>query len=284
MEIIVDGKEMQRAADALRARGDRIGLVPTMGYLHDAHIQLVRQAKALTDVVVVSIFVNPTQFGPGEDFERYPRDEEGDRIKLEREGVQVLFAPETSRIYPPGYQTFVEVTEVSSGLCGDFRPGHFRGVATVVAKLFNIVKPHVAVFGEKDYQQLLVLRRMVEDLQFDVDVVSGELVREEDGLAMSSRNVYLSSQERERARVLFRSLNKGKEIYESGEKNVSRIKEAVREAIVSMEGVDLQYVELRDAVTLEEIDEIQGPAVIAVAAVVGPSRLIDNIIIGREKK
>lgn len=284
MEIIVDGKEMQRAADALRARGDRIGLVPTMGYLHDAHIQLVRQTKALTDVVVVSIFVNPTQFGPGEDFERYPRDEEGDRIKLEREGVQVLFAPETSRIYPPGYQTFVEVTEVSSGLCGDFRPGHFRGVATVVAKLFNIVKPHVAVFGEKDYQQLLVLRRMVEDLQFDVDVVSGELVREEDGLAMSSRNVYLSSQERERARVLFRSLNKGKEIYESGEKNVSRIKEAVREAIVSMEGVDLQYVELRDAVTLEEIDEIQGPAVIAVAAVVGPSRLIDNIIIGREKK
>lgn len=284
MEIIVDGKEMQRAADALRARGDRIGLVPTMGYLHDAHIQLVRQTKALTDVVVVSIFVNPTQFGPGEDFERYPRDEEGDRIKLEREGVQVLFAPETSRIYPPGYQTFVEVTEVSSGLCGDFRPGHFRGVATVVAKLFNIVKPHVAVFGEKDYQQLLVLRRMVEDLQFDVDVVSGELVREEDGLAMSSRNAYLSSQERERARVLFRSLNKGKEIYESGEKNVSRIKEAVREAIVSMEGVDLQYVELRDAVTLEEIDEIQGPAVIAVAAVVGPSRLIDNIIIGREKK
>lgn len=284
MEIIVDGKEMQRAADALRARGDRIGLVPTMGYLHDAHIQLVRQTKALTDVVVVSIFVNPTQFGPGEDFERYPRDEEGDRIKLEREGVQVLFAPETSRIYPPGYQTFVEVTEVSSGLCGDFRPGHFRGVATVVAKLFNIVKPHVAVFGEKDYQQLLVLRRMVEDLQFDVDVVSGELVREEDGLAMSSRNVYLSSQERERARVLFRSLNKGKEIYESGEKNVSRIKEVVREAIVSMEGVDLQYVELRDAVTLEEIDEIQGPAVIAVAAVVGPSRLIDNIIIGREKK
>lgn len=284
MEIIVDGKEMQRAADALRARGDRIGLVPTMGYLHDAHIQLVRQTKALTDVVVVSIFVNPTQFGPEEDFERYPRDEEGDRIKLKREGVQVLFAPETSRIYPPGYQTFVEVTEVSSGLCGDFRPGHFRGVATVVAKLFNIVKPHVAVFGEKDYQQLLVLRRMVEDLQFDVDVVSGELVREEDGLAMSSRNVYLSSQERERARVLFRSLNKGKEIYESGEKKVSRIKEAVREAIVSMEGVDLQYVELRDAVTLEEIDEIQGPAVIAVAAVVGPSRLIDNIIIGREKK
>ena len=284
MEIIVDGKEMQRAADALRVRGDRIGLVPTMGYLHDAHIQLVRQAKALTDVVVVSIFVNPTQFGPEEDFERYPRDEEGDRIKLEREGVQVLFAPETSRIYPPGYQTFVEVSEVSRGLCGDFRPGHFRGVATVVAKLFNIVKPHVAVFGEKDYQQLLVLKRMVEDLQFDVDVVPGELVREEDGLAMSSRNVYLSSQERERARVLFRSLKKGKEIYESGEKNVPRIKEAVREAIVSMGGVDLEYVELRDAVTLEEIDEIQGPAVIAVAAVVGPSRLIDNIIIGREKK
>ncbi len=284
MEIIVDGKEMQRAADALRARGDRIGLVPTMGYLHDAHIQLVRKAKALTDAVVVSIFVNPTQFGPGEDFEQYPRDEEGDRIKLEREGVQVLFAPETSRIYPPGYQTFVEVTEVSRGLCGDFRPGHFRGVATVVAKLFNIVKPHVAVFGEKDYQQLLVLKRMVEDLQFDVDVVPGELVREEDGLAMSSRNVYLSSQERERARVLFRSLKKGKEIYESGVKNVPRIKETVREAIVSMEGVDLEYVELRDAVTLEEIDEIQGPAVIAVAAVVGPSRLIDNIIIGREKK
>jgi pantoate--beta-alanine ligase len=281
MKIIRDIKEMQRAADALRLAGKKIGFVPTMGYLHDAHLQLVRKVAGLSDAVVVSIFVNPTQFVPGEDFDRYPRDEEGDRAKLEGEGVHILFVPDPAQMYPRGYQTYLDVTEISKGLCGDFRPGHFRGVATVVAKLFNIVKPHLAILGDKDYQQLLVIKQMVQDLAFDVEIVPGELVREEDGIAMSSRNVYLSRKERKEARVLYRSLEKGRELYDSGEREVSRIREAVRDVIASEGGVSLQYVEVRDAGTLEERDRIAGPAVIAVAAVVGPSRLIDNIILGR---
>ncbi len=281
MEIVREPEEMQKLADRFRFEGKRIGLVPTMGYLHEAHLSLVRKAKEHADVVVVSIFVNPTQFGPGEDFERYPRDEEGDRKKLEAEGVDVLFSPSVEAMYPRGYQTYVEVTEVSRGLCGDFRPGHFRGVATVVAKLFNIVKPHVAVFGEKDYQQLIVLKRMTEDLNFDVEIIPGELIREKDGLAMSSRNVYLSPEERERALILSRALFTGKELYENGERDAETIRNAVREMIEAQEGVTLQYVEVRDAETLEKIDRIEKPAVIAVAAIVGPARLIDNVVIGR---
>lgn len=281
MKIIRAAEEMQRSADALRGEGKTLGVVPTMGYLHDAHLQLVRQAKSLVDVVIVTIFVNPTQFGPGEDFDRYPRDEESDRAKLAGEAVDILFIPRVEQLYPAGYQTYVEMGHISKGLCGDFRPGHFRGVATIVAKLFNIVKPHVAVFGEKDFQQLLVIKRMVEDLNFDVTVVSGKLVREKDGLAMSSRNVYLTQKEREKARVLFRSLTKGKELYESGVKSVARIKEAVRAEIAGVSDVRLQYVEVRDAETLEEQEKVRGRTVIAVAAVVGSSRLIDNIILGR---
>ncbi|RMG57752.1 MAG: pantoate--beta-alanine ligase [Deltaproteobacteria bacterium] len=284
MEVIRSPRQMQERAEALRMEGKRIGFVPTMGYLHEAHLSLVRKAKRLSDVVVVSIFVNPTQFGPGEDFERYPRDEEGDRAKLEAEGVDILFSPSPEDMYPAGYQTFVEVTEVSKGLCGDFRPGHFRGVATVVAKLFNIVRPHLAVFGEKDYQQLLVIKRMVEDLNFPVEIVPGELVREEDGIAMSSRNVYLSPEEREKALVLSRALFRGRELYEKGEKDARVIRDAVREMIEAEEGVALQYAEVRDAETLEVIERIDRPAVIAVAAVVGPARLIDNVVIGREDK
>ncbi len=218
MEVIRKVKEMQATSNRLRSEGKRIGFVPTMGYLHDGHISLVRKAKELCDSVVVSIFVNPTQFGPGEDYERHPRDEERDRALLDAAGVDFLFIPEVIDMYPSGYQTFVEVTEVSKGLCGDFRPGHFKGVATVVAKLFNIVKPHMAVFGEKDYQQLLVIKRMVEDLDFDIEIIPGILVREEDGIAMSSRNTYLSPEERRRALILYRSLIKGKELFESGEK------------------------------------------------------------------
>jgi len=209
MQVIRKTKEMQKISDRLREEKKRIGFVPTMGYLHDGHISLVRKAKELCDSVVVSIFVNPTQFGPGEDYERYPRDEERDRALLDAAGVDFFFIPEVSEMYPSGYQTFVEVAEVSKGLCGDFRPGHFRGVATVVAKLFNIVKPHVAVFGEKDYQQLLVIKRMVEDLDFDIEIIPGTLVREEDGMAMSSRNAYLSAPERKRATILHQSLKKG---------------------------------------------------------------------------
>jgi pantoate--beta-alanine ligase len=281
MQVVRKIREMQKVSDQLKQEGKRIGLVPTMGYLHDGHLSLVRKVKDLCDVVVVSIFVNPTQFGPGEDFKRYPRDEEGDKAKLEGEAVDLLFIPEASDMYPSGYQTYVDVTEVSKGLCGDFRPGHFRGVATVVAKLFNIVKPDVAIFGEKDYQQLLVIKRMVEDLNFDIKIIPGVLIREEDGMAMSSRNTYLSPEERQRALILYRSLLKGKDLFQSGERKVSALLKAVKESIESMDRVTLQYVEIRDVETLEKIKNVDKPAVIALAAIVGSVRLIDNIIIGR---
>ena len=273
--------EMQEISDGLRRRGERIGLVPTMGYLHEAHLSLVRKAKEFSDIIVVSIFVNPTQFGPGEDFERYPRDEAGDSAKLEKEGVDFIFIPETNEMYPPGYQTYVGVEEVSKGLCGDFRPGHFRGVATVVAKLFNIVKPDVAIFGEKDYQQLLVIKRMVKDLNFDIKIIPGVLIRDEDGMAMSSRNTYLSPEERQRALILHRSLLKGKNLFQSGERKASALLNAVTESIKSVDGVTVQYVEIRDAETLEKIENVDKTAVVALAAIVGSVRLIDNIIIGR---
>ncbi|MFB3885093.1 MAG: pantoate--beta-alanine ligase [Thermodesulfobacteriota bacterium] len=281
MRIVRQISKMQKISDQLKQKGIRIGLVPTMGYLHEGHLSLVRRVKGLCDIVVVSIFVNPTQFGPGEDFKRYPRDEAGDKSKLEGEGVDFLFMPEAMDIYPSRYQTYVEVTEVSKGLCGDFRPGHFRGVATVVAKLFNIVKPDVAIFGEKDYQQLLVIKRMVEDLNFDIRIIPGVLIREEDGIAMSSRNAYLSPEERKRALILNRSLLKGKDLFQSGENKASALIRAVKESIASADGVSLQYVEVRDAETLEKIETVQRPAVIALAAIVGSVRLIDNIIIGR---
>ena len=282
MEVVSALKEMQRISDLLRKEGKRIGFVPTMGYLHDAHLSLVRKAKSLCDIVVVSIFVNPTQFGPEEDFERYPRDEEGDKAKLDREGVDFLFIPEPKDMYPPGYQTYIDVTEVSKGLCGDFRPGHFRGVATVVTKLFNIVRPHSAVFGEKDYQQLLVIKRLVEDLNLDIEIIPSLLTREKDGIAMSSRNTYLSSQDRRKALMIYRALMKGKEVYDSGERQVLTLCEAVKKIINSVEGVSLQYLEIRDAETLEKMEHVSKPAVIAIAAMVGKIRLIDNIIIGRE--
>ena len=281
MQVVRQIKEMQKISDRLREEGKRIGFVPTMGYLHDGHISLVKKARELSDSVVVSIFVNPTQFGPGEDFQRYPRDEEGDKAKLDKAGVEFLFIPDAKEMYSTRYQTYVEVTEVSKGLCGDFRPGHFRGVATVVAKLFNIVKPHVAVFGEKDYQQLLVIKRMAEDLNFDIEIIPGTLIREEDGIAMSSRNAYLSPEDRKKATVLNRSLVKAKELFDSGEKKTYNIVQTVKKSIESVEGVSIQYVEIRDAETLERVEIVNRPAVIAVAAMVGSVRLIDNIIIGR---
>jgi len=283
MQVVRKIEEMQEISDRLRQEGKRIGFVPTMGYLHEGHLSLVRKAKDLCDSVVVSIFVNPTQFGPGEDFERYPRDEEGDKSKLEQEGVDFLFIPEIRDMYLLGYQTYVDVTEVSKGLCGDFRPGHFRGVATVVAKLFNLVKPHVAIFGEKDYQQLLVIKRMAKDLNFDIEIIPGRTVREEDGIAMSSRNTYLSPEARKKATVLYRSLRKGKELFDSGERDVSTLSQTIRKEIESEEDVTLQYVEIRDAETLERIERVNRPAAIAVAAIIGSVRLIDNIIIGRDQ-
>ncbi|MDI6761991.1 MAG: pantoate--beta-alanine ligase [Thermodesulfobacteriota bacterium] len=283
MELVRKVSGMQGISDRLMKEGKKIGFVPTMGYLHEGHLSLVRKAKELCDSVVVSIFVNPTQFVPGEDYERYPRDEERDRVLLDAAGVDFLFIPEVMEVYPSGYQTYAEVTEVSKGLCGNFRPGHFRGVATVVAKLFNMVKPHLAVFGEKDFQQLLVIKRMVEDLNFDIEIIPGVTVREEDGIAMSSRNAYLSPEDRKKAAVLYRSLMKGKESFESGERHASILCRTVKDSLESVSGISFQYVEIRDAGTLEKIEVVNRPTVIALASIVGGVRLIDNIIIGREK-
>jgi pantoate--beta-alanine ligase len=284
MQVVFDIEEMQNLSDHLRKEGKRIGFVPTMGYLHEAHLSLVRKVKTICDKVVVSIFVNPTQFGLGEDFERYPRDEEGDKAKLDRENVDFLFMPGNTEMYPSGYQTYIDVTEISRGLCGDFRPGHFRGVATIVLKLFNIVKPHFAVFGEKDYQQLLVIKRMVKDLNLNIKIIPGTLMREEDGIAMSSRNTYLSPMDRGKACRIYRSLKKGKDLFDSGERRVSAIIKVVEETICSKDGIAIQYIEIRDAETLEKIDRVTRPAVIAIAVMVGSVRLIDNIMIGRSEQ
>jgi pantoate--beta-alanine ligase len=269
----------QRVRQA-RREGKLVGLVPTMGALHEGHLSLMRRARAECGYVVVSIFVNPTQFPPGEDFERYPRDLEGDLAKAAQVGVDLIFAPPTSEIYPPGDSTFVEVTgPLVECLCGPHRPGHFRGVATVCAKLFNIVAPDRAYFGEKDYQQLLVIRRMVEDLRLPLEIVPMPTVREPDGLAMSSRNQYLSAEERRAAAVLYRALSAARERARAGERDATALVAAVRQATEAEPLVRLQYVELRDAETLAEIRRLDRPAVLALAAFVGAARLIDNILI-----
>ena len=278
MEIFRSPREMQSWADARRAAGKRLGLVPTMGCLHEGHLSLLRVARERgCDEVAATIFVNPAQFGPGEDFERYPRQEESDLGMLRDAGADAVLLPGVREIYPEGYQTFVEVGEVSKGLCGDRRPGHFRGVATVVAKLLIIGKPHAAVFGEKDFQQLAVIRRMVLDLNLDVEVVGAPIVREPDGLAMSSRNRYLEGGDRTAARCLSRGLFRARELFRAGERGAEKLAAAARREIEAEPRAALEYAEARDPETLAPVT---GPAermTILVAAKVGPARLIDNI-------
>jgi pantoate--beta-alanine ligase len=268
--------EMVAFSEAARARGERIAFVPTMGYLHAGHVALLEEGRRRGDRLVLSIFVNPTQFAPTEDLARYPRDLEGDLDKAAGAGTDVAFVPGDAEIYPRGYQTFVQVRELEKGLCGAHRPGHFVGVATVVCKLFNIVRPHVAIFGEKDYQQLAVIRRMVADLDMPIDIVGRPTVREPDGLAMSSRNKYLSPEERQRALALSRGLRAARALFEGGERDSAKLVAAAQTQIApAVTRVD--YVELRDADTLAPIaDRVTGPAVMAVAAFVGTTRLIDN--------
>ena len=272
-------RELQRWADATRAAGLRIALVPTMGALHEGHLSLVRLARALADRLVVSIFVNPTQFGPNEDFDRYPRDLEGDSEQLRAAGVDVVFTPEVREIYPAGEATWVVVERLTSGLCGRRRPGHFRGVTTVVARLLLCAKPHVAVFGEKDYQQLAVIRRMVRDLHFDVEVVAGPTVREPDGLAKSSRNAYLSPEARRQAPALNAALVEARRRWSAGERNAERLLAGVRERIEKEPLIELEYAELRSADELEELERLDRPAVLAVAARIERTRLIDNALL-----
>ncbi len=240
MKIIRAVKEMQEASEAFRKEGKKIGFVPTMGYLHEGHLALVRKARELADVVAASIFVNPRQFGPAEDLSRYPRDFERDRTLLEWERTDVLFFPDVPEMYPEGYSTYVEVEELQDRLCGLSRKGHFKGVATVVAKLFNAVKPHFAVFGQKDYQQLKVVERMVKDLNMDVEIVGHPTVREEGGLAMSSRNAYLSAGEREKALLIHASIKKVEELFRNGERKSRLLEAEARRVLTLKDGVDIE--------------------------------------------
>jgi len=279
MRVVEKIPEMQELADKLRAEGRTIGFVPTMGYLHEGHLALVRRAREENDVVVVSIFVNPTQFGPGEDFDRYPRDLRRDLGLCERERVDIVFHPSAEEMYPQPYRTYVIVEEITEPLEGRSRPGFFRGVATVVAKLFNIVKPHRAYFGEKDYQQLLVVRQMVRDLNFPIEIVPVPTVREPDGLAMSSRNTYLNPEERKAATALYRGLMAAKALFEKGERDARKLVEECRKVLDSEPLVRVDYVEVCDAEELTPIERVERPAFLAVAAFVGPARLIDGIVL-----
>ena len=279
MEIIKDVHFMQQRANDLRSKGNRIALVPTMGFFHEGHLELMRIAKRDSDVLVVSIFVNPIQFGPSEDYNHYPRDIERDTQKARDVGVDVLFIPGVNNMYPEGFQTKVCVERLTQHLCGRFRPGHFDGVTTVVAKLFNIVKPHIAIFGQKDYQQLKVIERMVEDLNMDVKIVGVPTVREEDGLAMSSRNTYLSDEERKSALCLKKSIDLAMSMLNKGICAGSEIKRAVEQFILSHPFTKIEYISICDPETLEEIEEIKKHALLAMAIYVGKARLIDNAIL-----
>lgn len=271
--------EIRRYVREARRGGQSIGLVPTMGYLHEGHLELMRQAKKQCDKVIVSIFVNPTQFGPGEDLARYPRDLERDARMSEEVGVDAIFNPAADEIYPAGYCTYVDVERITESLCGLSRPGHFRGVATVVAKLFNIVKPDFAFFGQKDAQQALVINRMVTDLNMDLEVVTVPTVREPDGLAMSSRNVYLEPEQRKAALVLARSLSRAAEVFRAGERDAAKIRQLVIDMIKLEDLLSIDYVEIYSHPDLSPVDRIVGPALLALAVKAGRARLIDNIIL-----
>lgn len=279
MKIVNEIIEMRKALDRERGKGETIGFVPTMGYFHQGHLELMRQARGECDVVVVSIYVNAAQFGPAEDFDSYPRDLKRDRAFASDVGVDYLFCPTDLEMYQSGYSTYVEVGEITERLCGPSRPSHFKGVTTVVAKLFNIIKPNKAYFGQKDAQQVAVIKRMVEDLNFDLEIVVGSTVREKNGLAMSSRNTYLSNPEKEEALVLYQSLNRAREMVNSGERTADRIKQEILKIIESKPQVNLEYLSICDNQTLEELKYIDGETLIALAAKVGKTRLIDNIVI-----
>jgi pantoate--beta-alanine ligase len=279
MKVISSIPEMRSWSKAAKRSGQSIALVPTMGFLHEGHLSLVRKGRERGDRLVVSIFANPLQFGPGEDFETYPQDFQGDCEALKRERVDIVFHPETSDIYPDGYQTYVDVEAISAPLCGGHRPGHFRGVATVVLKLFHIVAPDVAVFGLKDYQQVQVIRRMVEDLNLDVEIVACPTVREPDGLAMSSRNRYLNDEERSAALGLKNALDRAEKLVKQGQTNVRKIREEVVGVIAREPLAKLEYAEFCNPDDLRPVDEVRGPVLLALCVWVGKARLIDNTIL-----
>jgi pantoate--beta-alanine ligase len=279
MDVLRRVRAMKEACAAARAEGKTVGFVPTMGALHDGHLSLVRRIRAQADLTVVSIFVNPTQFGSGEDFTRYPRDLVRDADVLAREGVNILFAPERDEIYPNGAATFVEVAGLSDKLEGKSRPGHFRGVATVVTKLFEIVRPHVAAFGQKDAQQVLVIKTLVRDLMMDVELLVLPTKREEDGLAMSSRNALLTPEERRAARAIPRALEAVRNVLEAGERDRDKLLAAGKAILVEAPLLRIDYVELVDPDRLEPVTRVQGEMLLAVAVFAGSVRLIDNVVL-----
>lgn len=279
MEILRTVEEVRQWTRRQRAAGRPIHFVPTMGYFHEGHLSLMRRAKADDGAVIVSIFVNPLQFGANEDFDRYPRDFERDRQMAESVGVEAIFYPEVAEMYPPGYQTEVRVKELSKPLCGRSRPGHFEGVATVVLKLFNIVTPDRAYFGMKDYQQLRVIQQLVRDMNLPIEIVPCPIVRESDGLAMSSRNVYLTPAERAAATVLYRSLQWAQAQVQAGERDAHRLRDGVHAHIAAEPLARIDYVEVVDAETLQPVERIERPTLVAVAAFFGKARLIDNCIV-----
>lgn len=281
--LIESINELRMLLKKRKSMGAKIGFVPTMGYLHEGHLSLIQIAKENNDFVVVSIFVNPTQFAPGEDFETYPRSIDADYNLAIHAGADIIFAPTVNEMYPAGASTFVEVEgNIVKKLCGKSRPTHFRGVTTVVNKLFHIVEPHNAYFGQKDAQQCMVIKKMVRELHMDVNVVVCPIIRESDGLAMSSRNVYLSEEERRHALVLYESLNKAKDLFLHGVSNVEKIKVSMKNSILQSPIAEIDYIEVLDSTTLENIEVIVGNAIALVAVKFGNTRLLDNIIIEKE--
>jgi pantoate--beta-alanine ligase len=274
-------EDFREACEEARSRGSRVGFVPTMGALHEGHLSLVREAKKRSDVVAASVFVNPTQFGPNEDYSRYPRDLDGDANKLASAGADLVFCPETAAMYPKGEQTRVRVGSLAEPLCGAFRKGHFEGVATIVTKLFALTGPSVAVFGRKDYQQLCIVRRLVTDLMLPIEIVGHPIVREADGLAMSSRNAYLSEAERERALALSRGLRRAHQAFSRGERNPRALEDAARED-VERAADRTDYVSVLGADDLEPLSTVGDRALIAIACHIGKTRLIDNMVLGED--
>jgi pantoate--beta-alanine ligase len=280
MQLIHTIPELRSAVAAARGRGQTIGLVPTMGALHAGHASLIAAGRRECGFVVVTIFVNPTQFGPNEDLGRYPRTREHDLAMCRAEGADAVFSPTSEEVYPPGFRAYVEVTKLQDGLCGAARPGHFRGVATVVLKLFNMAQPDVAYFGQKDAQQARIIQQMVRDLDVPIRIRICPIVREPDGLALSSRNVYLSAEERPRATVLFRALQEAKRLVQAGDRDAGRIRQAMVQMIAATPGAVIDYVELVDNETLEPVTRIDGEVLAALAVKFGGTRLIDNEVLG----
>ncbi len=279
IKVIIRVTEMREHSKRMRGLGKTIAFVPTMGALHEAHLALIKEGRKLGDDLVVSIFANPSQFSPEEDFESYPRNFDKDLKLLQKKGVDVIFSPNEDELYQDGFQTYVELENLPNHLCGISRPIFFRGVATVVTKLFNIVRPHIAIFGGKDYQQLAVIRRMVRDLNFDIKIVGFPTVREPDGLAMSSRNSYLTPEQRINAVCLYKSLKQSQELVESGIKDAKRIIDAAYALIKSHPETAIDYIAICDPETLADMETIDRPALMALAVNVGKTRLIDNMIL-----